>query len=132
MMTFPLLQNHLSLTAPYIHPSISQYFLNLRLKLTTNLRKSQYVVHSRNLKLYVQLGLVITKGHCVLTSPWLKTYIDFNTCQQSLLAGDNFLKDFLVNEQQHFWEDARKFEQLFYVSELQNQVSVKVFLSLTV
>ena len=69
-------------------------------KLTPNLRdKVKYVVHYRNLKLYLQLGLVVTKVHRVLTfkpwlkSPWLKTYIDFNT-RQRLLAGDSFLKDF--------------------------------------
>ena len=67
-------------------------------KLTPNLRdKVKYVVHYRNLKLYLQLGLVVTKVHRVLTfkqSPWLKTYIDFNTHQRSSLAGNSFLKDF--------------------------------------
>ena len=52
-------------------------------KLTPNLLdKKRYVVHSKNLKLYVKLGLVVTKVHRVLTfkqSPWLKEYIDFNT-----------------------------------------------------
>ena len=47
-------------------------------KLTPNLRdKVKYVVHYRNLKLYLQLGLVVTKVYGVLTfiqSPWLKTY----------------------------------------------------------
>ena len=64
-------------------------------KLTTNLRdKVKYVVHYRNLKLYLQLGLVVTRIHRVLTfkQSWLKTYIDFNTRQRSL-AGSNFLKD---------------------------------------
>ena len=48
------------------------------------------------LKLYIQLGLVITKVHCVLAfkqSPWLKTYVDFNTHQRSL-SDNGFLKDF--------------------------------------
>ena len=66
-------------------------------KLTPNSRdKVKYVVHYRNLKLYLQLGLVVTKVHRVLTfkqSPWLKAYIDFNTRARSL-AGAGFLKDF--------------------------------------
>ena len=66
-------------------------------KLTPNIRdKTKYVVHYRNLKLYVQLGLVITKVHLVLTfkqSPWLKAYIDFNTHHRSL-SDNGFLRDF--------------------------------------
>ena len=66
-------------------------------KLAPNLRdKVRYVVHYRNLKLYLQLGLVVTKIHRVLKfkqSTWLKTYIDFNTHQRSL-AASSFTKDF--------------------------------------
>ena len=66
-------------------------------KLTPNLRdKSKYVVHYRNLKLYTQLGMVVTKIYRVLQfqqTPWLKTYIDFNTKQRSL-ATTQFAKDF--------------------------------------
>ena len=68
-------------------------------KLTPNLRdKTRYVVHYRNLKLYVQLGLVFTKVHRVLTfkqSPWLKAYIDFNTHHRSL-SDNGFLRDFFI------------------------------------
>ena len=44
-------------------------------KLAPNLRdKVKYVAHNRNLKLYLQLGLVVTIVHRV-QSPWLKTYM---------------------------------------------------------
>ena len=65
-------------------------------KLTPHLNdKKDHVVHYRNLKLYTQLGLKITKVHRVLTfkqAPWLRQYIDFNTHQRSL-ADSGFLKD---------------------------------------
>ena len=68
-----------------------------QVKLTPNLDdKSKYVVHYRNLKLYTQLGMVVSRVHRVLQfqqTPWLKTYIDFNTMQRSL-ATTVFGKDF--------------------------------------
>ena len=66
-------------------------------KVTPNLRdKVKYVEHYRNLKLYLQLGLVVTKVHRVLTfkqSTWLKTYIDFNTRQRSLAGTEENLRN---------------------------------------
>ena len=86
----------------------------LQRKLAPNLRdKVKYVVHYRNLKLYIQLSLVVTKVHQVLTfkqSPWLKTYLDFNTRQCSS-AGNSFLKDFFKLMNKCFWEHAREFEE---------------------
>ena len=62
----------------------------LQRKLKPNLRdKVKCVVNYRNLKLYLQLGLVVTKVHRMLTvkhSPWLKAYKDSNTRQRSLVV----------------------------------------------
>ena len=65
----------------------------------TLFNKEKYVLHVRNLSLYKDFGIKLTKIHRVLQikeSPWLAKYIDFNTNKRSN-AKNAFEKDFFLN-----------------------------------
>ena len=77
-------------------------------KLVPNLMdKSRYVLHYRNLQLYLSLGMKLEKVHKVLQfnqSPWMQPYIQKNT-QLRTAATNDFEKDFyklMNNAVSHF------------------------------
>ena len=58
--------------------------------------KTNYVLHYRNLLLYLSLGIKLTKIHNMLKlkqSDWMKKYIDFNTGKRTN-AANSFEKVF--------------------------------------
>jgi hypothetical protein len=100
---YPLAPEKMKICPEMLSPYCKQLSEDLKLgsvavpKLVPNLSdKTKYIVHCRNLKLYLGLGMELTVIHRVLAfqqSPWLKAYIDFNTERRKHAAND-FEKDF--------------------------------------
>ena len=101
---YPLAPEKMKVTENMLSPYAKNLLKELKLKGTSteklipNLNsKEKYVVHYRNLKLYLSLGMKLTRIHKVVTfrqTPWLRQYIDFNT-EKRKKAKNDFEKDFL-------------------------------------
>ena len=94
---YPLAPDHLTVVEEMLSP-YSKNLINPDMmwkpskKLVPNLlNKTQYVTHYRNLQLYVQQGLEVTKIHRILSfsqSPWLKPWIDLCNEQRRAATSD--------------------------------------------
>ena len=74
--------------SPYCETTREKYITIGQVKklIPTLSNKQNYVLHYRNLQLYLDLGLKLKKVYRVLEfnqSPWLKQYIDFNTLKRT-------------------------------------------------
>ena len=68
--------------------------------------KEYYIVHYRNLKFYIRMGMIIKKLHRIVSfdqSPWLAKYIDYNTKKRAE-ADSDFMKDYHTNLISSFFE----------------------------
>ena len=100
-----------SMMSPYQHRLIDELGITSfeTEKLVPNLMdKSRYVLHYRNLQLYLSLGMEIVKVHKVLAfhqTPWMQPYILKNT-ELRTAATNDFEKDFyklMNNAVSHSW-----------------------------
>ena len=103
--SYPLAPERLTINESMLSPFQKEHFPGFKdgqVKLTPNLmNKTNYVVHYRNLKYYLEKGMKLTKIHRVLTfkqEPWIKKFIDFNTSHRAM-AKSQFEKDYykLIN-----------------------------------
>src|SRR6266516_3009262 len=96
---YPLAPEHMNITSDMLSPHSFDLLQTLGKKLPAKNQKLvpslkhkfKYIVHYRNLKFYLQMGMKLGHIYRVIRfkqSPWLKSYIDFNTDMRKLASTD--------------------------------------------
>ena len=83
---YPLVAEKVKITQNMLSPYFKSLISSSTENLAPNLNdKIKYVLHYKNLRLYLELGMKLVKINRILQfrqSAWIKSYIDFNTAKR--------------------------------------------------
>ena len=94
--------------------------------------KTDYVVHYRNLQLYLSLGVKLTKIHRVLKfkqSDWMKKYIDFNIKKRMNAANDSERDFFKLMINSVYGKTMENLQKRIYVRLVNNEKDILKYTS---